>query len=246
LTFIAPPSIATLLLPCTAQCSAVKGFARGRDGDHVVDSSGQKTAGRPETLPTRQKVLEAAVGVFLDGGFEQSSMEQVATAAGVARRTVFNLFESKETLFREAVAHAWAGMPIADIGADQAALDDPEAGLTRMGRAISDFWAPQTTVAMVQLIISEHRRFPHLAEDYLALGKLPALTALIEYLGELGRRGTLAVTDPELAARQFVGLVNEPLLWFRVLGQPGRPSTARRARVVAEAVATFLARYRPE
>lgn len=198
----------------------------------------------PAASPARQKVLDAAVEVFLDRGFEQSSMEQVALAAGVARRTVFNLFDSKEALFRAAVEQAWAAMPIADIGTQDTSFADPEIGLTRMGLAISDFWAPQAAVAMVRLIISEHRRFPQLAQDYLSLGKLPALGALIEYLGELDRHGGLSVPDPDLAARQFVGLINEPLLWFRVLGQPGAPAEDRRAHVVDEAVKTFLARYR--
>ncbi|MGW7533302.1 TetR/AcrR family transcriptional regulator [Amycolatopsis sp. NPDC054798] len=195
--------------------------------------------------PARQKVLDAAVTVFLECGFEQSSMEQIGAAAGVVRRTVFNLFESKEALFRAAVEQAWASMPIAEIGMDEEAFTDPVAGLTRMGLAISDFWAPPEAVAMVRLVISESRRFPQLAEDYLSLGKLPALSALIEYLGEWNRRGELAVPDPDLAARQFVGMINEPLLWFRVLGQPGVPTKKRRAHTVDEAVNTFLARYRP-
>ncbi|GAA3564788.1 TetR/AcrR family transcriptional regulator [Amycolatopsis ultiminotia] len=193
----------------------------------------------------RQKVLDAAVAVFLERGFEQCSMEQIAAAAGVVRRTVFNLFESKEALFRAAVEQAWAAMPIAEIGADEEAFADPVAGLTRMGLAISDFWAPPAAVAMVRLVIGESRRFPQLAQDYLSLGKLPALSALTGYLGEWDRRGELSVPDPDLAARQFIGMINEPLLWFRVLGQPGAPARKRRTHVVHEAVHTFLARYRP-
>jgi hypothetical protein len=41
------------------------------------------------------------------------------------------------------------------------------------------------------------------------------MRALIGYLVALDRAGRLRVPDPEFAARQFLGLLNEPVLWFR-------------------------------
>lgn len=51
---------------------------------------------------TQERILEAAMQLFLDAGFEKTTMTQVAEAAGVSRATVFWHFSDKKSLFREA------------------------------------------------------------------------------------------------------------------------------------------------
>lgn len=76
----------------------------------------------------RQQLIEAAAGAFLEGGFDGTSMEDVAQAAGVTRLIVYRIFESKEELYRavvgdvlEALAAAFDGMTVDDIRARGAA-----------------------------------------------------------------------------------------------------------------------------
>jgi AcrR family transcriptional regulator len=44
----------------------------------------------------RDALASAALDLFLTGGFERTTVEQIARAAGVSRRTFFRYFESKE------------------------------------------------------------------------------------------------------------------------------------------------------
>lgn len=198
---------------------------------------------RDQGLSKREAILDAATRVFLAHGYEGASMDLVAQESGAARRTVYNQFESKEALFNAAVERVWRDMPVVSIMADEVALQDPGLGLRKVGLLIADFWAPDQAVAFVRMVISESNRFPDLAENFVRLGKMPALRALIDYISALKDRGLIKVEDSDLAARQFVGLVNEPLLWYRVIGVGGVPSKVRRRQVIEEAVATFLARY---
>jgi len=200
-------------------------------------------ASRDPGFSKREAVLDAATRVFLAHGYEGTSMDLVAQESGAARRTVYNQFESKEALFNAAVERVWRDMPVVSIMADDAALQDPGLGLRKVGLLIADFWAPEQAIAFVRMVISESNRFPDLAENFVRLGKMPALRALIDYISALKDRGLIKVEDSDLAARQFVGLVNEPLLWYRVIGVGGVPSKVRRHQVVEEAAATFLARY---
>ncbi len=74
----------------------------------------------------RTEALQAAVGVFLQYGYRKSSMEDLARAIGVSRQWVYQQFESKEKLFREAVEHALESTlaeSIAAIEADGALAD---------------------------------------------------------------------------------------------------------------------------
>ncbi|MEO6123616.1 MAG: TetR/AcrR family transcriptional regulator [Ilumatobacteraceae bacterium] len=47
----------------------------------------------------RQLIVRAAAAVFLAGGYDKSSMEDVARAASVTRLIVYRIFESKEALY---------------------------------------------------------------------------------------------------------------------------------------------------
>ena len=64
-------------------------------------------------LATRQAISNAATRLFLERGFDQVTVDEIATAADVGRMTVFNHFPRKEDLFfdrdeeaREAVREA--------------------------------------------------------------------------------------------------------------------------------------------
>lgn len=56
-------------------------------------------ARRQPRAATREAVLRAAVRTFGEHGFAQSSLEQVAAAAGLSRGAVYSNFASKDELF---------------------------------------------------------------------------------------------------------------------------------------------------
>ena len=53
---------------------------------------------------TRQKILDVAVELFVTQGYEQTTIDQIAERADIARTTFFNHFPGKED-----VTHAWVG-----------------------------------------------------------------------------------------------------------------------------------------
>lgn len=59
--------------------------------------------GRPKDPAKREAILEAAKRLFLCNGYDGSSMEAIASEAGVSKLTVYSHFTDKETLFSEAV-----------------------------------------------------------------------------------------------------------------------------------------------
>src|ERR1700739_1607386 len=50
---------------------------------------------------SREAIVGAAQRLVLERGFGAVSMDDLAAAAGVARRTLYNQFASKEEIFRE-------------------------------------------------------------------------------------------------------------------------------------------------
>jgi AcrR family transcriptional regulator len=47
---------------------------------------------------TRQRIADAGLRLFLEHGFEATTLDAIAEAAGIARRTFFHYFDSKEAL----------------------------------------------------------------------------------------------------------------------------------------------------
>lgn len=57
---------------------------------------------------TRQRILDAARGLFARGGFEAATTRAIADAAGIAAGTLFNYFASKEAVLAALAADAAA------------------------------------------------------------------------------------------------------------------------------------------
>jgi len=207
---------------------------------------------RTEALPSetaaaaptkRDQILDAATRVFLQHGYEGTSMDRVATESGAARRTLYNQFESKEALFEAMTARIWASFPVFDITRDEESLRDPRVGLTRLGHAVSNFWIPAEAVAFLRMVISEGSRFPALTKTFFEKGKAPAMDAVATYLEALSKRKLVKIGNSKLAARQFLGLIDEPLLWVRVVGIDETYSQQERDVIVENAVDMFLGFY---
>ena len=53
----------------------------------------------------RERIIEAAIEIFIKRGFAAASVQEIAAAAGVAKGTVYLYFESKEDLIAQVYAH---------------------------------------------------------------------------------------------------------------------------------------------
>ena len=82
----------------------------------------------PQRLTDRKReaIVRAAVEEFRTAGFEATSMDRIAAAAGVSKRTVYNHFPSKEELFSHILEELWASSAAsvalayrADVALDQ-------------------------------------------------------------------------------------------------------------------------------
>lgn len=61
------------------------------------------------TERSRSLILDAADNAFRELGFAGTSMEEIATRAGLTRKTVYNLFSSKEEIALRLIARVEAG-----------------------------------------------------------------------------------------------------------------------------------------
>src|SRR5215207_3228411 len=79
-------------------------------------SSGIGRPGRPRSASAHSAILEAAVALFVDRGFEGMSVEAVAAEAGVGKTTIYRRWRSKEELVVDAIAERFADPSAPETG----------------------------------------------------------------------------------------------------------------------------------
>lgn len=147
----------------------------------------------------RAHVARTGVALFLERGFDATTMDDVAAAAGISRRTLFRYFGSKEEL---ALGHL-------------SGLGDELAAAVRAQPADADVWDVLVT-AMEQVLPTAlahddgaARALSRLVETTAALRAAHAdkHRSWVDALAPAVAERLDSVDDPELAARAVVGTV---------------------------------------
>src|SRR5580700_9751440 len=123
---------------------------------------------------SREAIVEAAQRLFLERGFGSVSMDELAEAAGVARRTLYNQFASKEEIFREMLLRVSG----------------------QLERAFPPGIETQGDVEEVlRLVVADARQFPWIAEEFAAVMD-PQTDRLTRYIAHLTEIGVLNCRNP--------------------------------------------------
>lgn len=192
----------------------------------------------------RALIVTAATTLFLELGYDRTSLARIAERSGVSRATLFKQFPTKAALFDAIVTESWS---IAEE--DPPPAGDVVAGLGTIGRRYAELLSRPQMTDLFRIVIAELPRFPELAHAQFSHGKLPYFESVRSYLLAEHEAGTVRVDDVDLAATQFLGMISNYVFWPTLLVPGWKVSTARVAQVVDEAVHTIAARYatsRPE
>jgi TetR/AcrR family transcriptional regulator, regulator of autoinduction and epiphytic fitness len=188
----------------------------------------------------RQAAVQAAMELFLEQGYERTSLQQIAKRADVSTATLFKRYPTKASLFEAMVEEFWT---VDNISGRKLPTGDPRAGLRKIGLDYARRMRAPQMAAIYRLIISEALRFPDLGQMLFDKGKGPYLDWLSTYLAAEVNAGTLAVPDLPNTARAFLATIAGQVFWpeLMVLGCGG--THAEVEAVVDQAVETALATY---
>ena len=188
----------------------------------------------------RDQIRAAAQQLFLERGFANTGTNLIAKEAGVSKETLYRYFPSKEELLANCLRHLIADvpenrLPVAVGGESLEDLDDLRAALLDLAlRFISNLMQPDY-VALVRVIITETPRLPQLGSLFRSTVPERAFQSVIDILRMAQDKNLVRFSDPETAARMFLG----PLLTYVLLdglfvgdGPPRQPPDDRVEAVV--------------
>lgn len=187
----------------------------------------------------RELIVAAATALFLELGYDRTSLARIAESSGVSRATLFKQFPTKAALFDAIVTESWSA---ADAD-DAPTAGDLTAGLTTLGRRYADMLLRPRMTDLFRIVIAELPRFPELADAQFSHGKLPYFESVRRYLAAEHEAGTVRIDDLDLAATQFLGMISNYVFWPALLVPSWTVTASRVGEVVDEAVRTTAARY---
>lgn len=162
-------------------------------------------------VPTRQRILDAALDLFGARGVDAVSLDEIARTVGVRKQTVLYWFPSKDALVDGVLEAAAAELAVVIDAAVRAAPDDP---LERIDAVVRAVFRPAVRRPALLGLVREVSRLPDSQADRLRVTVQPLIDRCIEYLGLEMDKGRLRRADPGLVAAlayaTVTGIATEP------------------------------------
>jgi AcrR family transcriptional regulator len=191
------------------------------DGGKRSYTSGLRAA---QALRTRAQIVAAAAALFVEHGYAATTIDAIAAAAGVSRKTVFASAGSKAELIKLAYDHATTGdaepVPLRERPVVRALVAEPDparmlAGFAAMVTGI------QGRIARLHAALAGAAETDPEARALFERLDAQRLAAMREPATLLSRRGALRRGLTIATAADLLWLHNDPMLYHRLVHRRG-------------------------
>lgn len=198
---------------------------------------------RVRTAAKREAILDTAARVFMELGYERTSMSEIAARLGGSKATLYGYFPSKEDLFFEVMQHkVGAEVQPMFLELPSMAHEDPRALLTRLGeRMLVAITAPDA-IAVRRMVIAAAST-SDIGRQFWKSGPQRGVDAMEAYLAKATELRMLDVKDPKSAAQHLLALLGSEFDWRWIFNLQQSFTRTQIKQAVARAVDVFLAAY---
>lgn len=165
--------------------------------------------GRPTRAAAKmldERLRQAAVDTFLQYGFDGATMEAVARAANISKKTLYTRYADKHTLFASVIPWALSRLELSDT--DEEHIDeDLAAALTAIGRAAISRAVDPNRAKLLRIALDESHRFPEFGAASHSLLWSAQQRAVMATLERFKAPMGLQIANVEIAAEQFIAMV---------------------------------------
>ena len=209
--------------------------------DNSISTSGP---GRPKDLAKRQAILEAAKNLFVRNGYANTSMDAVATEAGVSKLTVYNHFNDKETLFSAAVV-ARCEEQIPELFFSLNSSMSIETVLLNIGRGFNTLANSPESIELHRLMVTMGSQGPNLSKIFFEAGPQRLLMEMERVLVRIEQSGALRFSSAKIAAEHFFSLLKGACNFRLMIGLCDELDPVIEEQHVQDVVRLFMRAYQP-
>lgn len=165
--------------------------------------------GRPpagEIEERKRTILEMATKLFIAQGFEMTTVADIAAAAGVTKRTIYDHIGDKKTLFHAVCMECIPRMFELRFDHWRSGRTTREA-LKELGQLLWDYTLAPETVALTRMLMVERLRFPELVQESTTAMSVLCRKLIQEALNEMIELDLLPPLDTYSTVDRFYDLV---------------------------------------
>jgi len=171
-----------------------------------MSQTAKRGPGRAKVLSheeRRGRILEAAGLLFVDEGYASTNMERIAQSSGMSKKTLYQMFESKEALFAALVCDVEVSEPSDSTQTDVG--QTPEQLLTEALIRIAAWVLAPRQIELTRLVISESRNAPDLATRFRKQGIETGRQILLAHLRAIRDSNRLKIENLDQVASILFG-----------------------------------------
>jgi len=197
-----------------------------------ADAMPVRTGRADQTLLKKRRLLQIAREEFIRQGYRAVTMDAIAQAAGVSKRSLYLWHEDKAALFRACLVAGTEQFPLPRLSG----APDPKADLCAFAVALLEEFTRPSTVGIARLLMREAHEFTDFwfmiqhSRDRHLVGPLA---------GYLERAGLTSGGETQRSAMLLLSMILAPVHNHLLLGDP-LPDKRACAAHADFAVRTFL------
>jgi AcrR family transcriptional regulator len=162
------------------------------------------------TKEKRETIVELAVQLFEEKGFEAASMSELARRMGGSKATLYRYFVSKEDVFAAVIqAYATAHLAEASKMVNRAAEERSalRPALDQAGNRVLEVMLNDRRAIVVYRLVMAEAGKTELGSLFHISGPSQFLSALSRFFQGAMERGEMRGADPQISAMQFLSLL---------------------------------------
>ncbi len=187
--------------------------------DRLVKKSERRWTRRKEARP--EEITAAALDLFVERGFANTRLEDVASRAGISKGTLYLYFENKEELFKAVVREGL----VSPLAVMKGVIEQFEGSSFELLRILLCGWWEKVGATRVsgipKLIFAEAGNFPELARFYVAEVVEPGHEVIAAIVKRGVSRGEFRAVDPIQTAPLIAAPLVVIMMWRNSLAQHG-------------------------
>jgi len=170
----------------------------------VTEKNSQARRGRPANEALGQTIADAACELFVELGFQATTLEKVAQRAKISKLSIYRHFENKEALFSAAIAahcHQFAPQALFE-GIDGSAQEQ----LMAVGSSLLRTLLSPEVRSVEAMIMADKTNQKSLSKLHYEAGPAYVIAQIEALLRQLHTKAVLNVPNPLQSARLFAAL----------------------------------------
>ena len=166
---------------------------------------------------TRERIMQAAMAVFAERGYQATSVDDIARRAGSSKGGVYFHFANKQSIFEALINELVSQLE----GSVRLAIAQSHGALARVDAALSTvIHTFSTRRALTHLLLVEANGLGHPFDQDLRVAREIFLSVIESYLTQAIAEGAIVPLDTRVGACVWLGAINEVVLQWLFAEDP--------------------------